>query len=106
MIDDQYILENFLDKNGNARAMKLTSKYLNKHIDVKEYLENRFDSYDCLSEVIYRIKHNILIKPICPTCGKPVKFIKPTKGYQKYCSPKCRANSDIYKYEQKLYYMN
>ena len=106
IIDDQYILDNLLDKNGNARAMKLTSKYLNKHIDVKEYLENRFDSYDCLSEVIYRIKHNILIKPICQTCGEPVKFINPTKGYQKYCSPKCRANSDIYKYEQKLYYIN
>ena len=106
MIDDQYILENLLDKNGNARAMKLTSKYLSKHMDVKEYLENRFDSYDCLSEVIYRIKHNILIKPICPTCGEPVKFINPTKGYQKYCSPKCRANSDIYKYNQKLYYID
>ena len=105
-MNDQYILENFLDKNGNAKAMKLTSKYLDNHLEEKEYLVNRFDSYDCLSEVIYRIKNNIDVKPICPTCGKPVKFINPSKGYQKYCSSKCRANSDIYKSEQKLYYLD
>lgn len=104
-INDQYILDNFIDKNGNAKAMKLTSKYLDNHLEEKEYLENRFNDCNCLSEIIYRIKNNITEKPVCPTCGNKLKFINPSKGYQKYCSCKCRANSDIYKSNQKSYYL-
>lgn len=104
-IDDKYILDNFIDKNGNAKAMKLTSKYLDNHLDEKTYLENRFNDCNCLSEVIYRLKNNIIEKPVCPTCGNKLKFINTSKGYQKYCSAKCRANSNIYKKKQCEYYI-
>lgn len=91
MINDQYILDNFLDKNGNANRRKLQKSYLNK--EEYNYLINRFKDAKTLSEVIYRIKYNIEILPKCPVCGKSLNFIKPSKHFQKYCSNKCKNNS-------------
>lgn len=51
-----------------------------------EYIQNRFESFKSFTETIYRIKHNIENQPICPVCGKEIKF---NKGYNKTCSYKC-----------------
>jgi len=91
MIDDQYILNKFLDKNGNANRRKLQKSYLSN--EEYNYLINRFKDSKTLSEVIYRIKYNIETLPKCPVCGKSLNFIKPSKHFSKYCSNKCKNNS-------------
>lgn len=42
-----------------------------------------------LKEKVYRITHNITQTPICPVCGKPVKFNTSSNIYRHYCSPAC-----------------
>ena len=45
------------------------------------------------NERIYCILNGITTHPICPVCGKSVKFLSSSKGYKKHCSCKC-SNSD------------
>lgn len=94
IINDQYILNNFLDKNGNANRRKLQKSYLNN--EEYNYLINRFNSYTTLSEIIYRIKFKIEKLPICPVCGKEMHFIKPSRPFNKYCSHICKNKSEIH----------
>lgn len=74
MIDDDYILNNFLDKNGNPNRRKLRLSFLSK--DEYEYLIKRFPVFDTLSEVVYRIKYKIEELPKCPVCGKEIHYKK------------------------------
>jgi len=46
---------------------------------------------DSLSEKVYLLQNGITKKPVCPVCGKEVKFISPREGYRDYCSLTCRA---------------
>ena len=41
-------------------------------------------------EKLYNYTHGIIERPICPECGKPVKFKNFNKGYRKFCSKKCQ----------------
>ena len=47
IIDDDYILKNFLDKNGNPNKRKLGKDLLDN--DVYTYLTTRFVSLGCVS---------------------------------------------------------
>ena len=38
---------------------------------------------------------DVKYKPKCLTCGKPVEFIKLSKGYRDYCSIHCVSAADI-----------
>lgn len=96
---DKYIL------NLYNRGYKLTWNGLKKtHPCIFSYLSNRFDD-NCkkISEVIYRIRYGLNSHPICPVCGKLVKFVDKTCGYKVYCSQDCK-NSDKGKliFNQKL----
>ena len=96
---DRYIL-NLYDSE-----YKLTWNGLKKtHPCIFSYLNNRFDD-TCkkISEVMYRIKYSLNAHPICPVCGKHVKFVDKTRGYKIYCSQDCK-NSDKGKqlFNQKL----
>ena len=86
MIDDDYILNNFLDKNGNPNRRKLRLSFLSK--DEYEYLIKRFPVFDTLSEVVYRIKYKIEELPKCPVCGKEIHYEKESRPFSKYCSNK------------------
>ena len=90
-IKNYFTLNNSLKINPSRTSLK----YLNKHIDIKNYLLNRFTdiNYDetNIYEIIYRIVHNIQKIPKCKICGKPLKF-KRTYGYGSYCSQKCVQN--------------
>ena len=62
--------------------------------DLLEYLKNRYKNFYSYKEVIYRIKHNIDKCPVCPICGKEIKFINTFKGYNKLCSnTKCKQKN-------------
>lgn len=88
MIDDNYILNKFLDKNGNPNRRKLRLPFLSK--DEYEYLIKRFSVFDTLSEVVYRIKYKIEELPKCPVCGKEIHYKKESRPFSKYCSHKCK----------------
>ena len=92
IIDDDYILKNFLDKNGNPNKRKLGKDLLDN--DVYTYLTTRFTSFCTLSEVVWRIKNKIENLPKCKNCGKELKFCRISKPFLTYCSNKCK-NSDI-----------
>lgn len=96
---DKYILN--LYDSGH----KLTWNGLKKtHPCIFSYLSNRFDnSSKKITEVIYRIRYGLNSHPICPVCGKLVKFVDKTRGYKVYCSQDCK-NSDKGKqlFNQKL----
>lgn len=115
MVDDSYIKELY-GESGRLDPNRLRDSWLNEHIDIKEYLENRYSDSLSYKETIYRIRLGIEIRPVCPVCGKPVMFetygmnsIK-RKGnpFLTYCSNKCvgksktvsetRKNSCIEKY--------
>lgn len=84
----QYVT-NGTDKILSSRCVK---KVLEKR-NYYDYIVNRYtdNSTDTITEPIYRIVHNIDVRPKCKICGKPIEF----KGheYHTYCSRKC-VNSD------------
>ena len=58
------------------------------------YLKNRYKDSSSLIETVQRIRLGIENKPLCPTCGNPVRWIgKKSKLYTTYCSNTCSANS-------------
>lgn len=59
-------------------------QHLKSHkIDLKEYYK----------QYIGKFKDD----PVCPTCGKILKFSSLTNGFQKYCSMKCRNSNPDWK---------
>ena len=88
-IDDNYILTNCLNRNGQLNRYALTE-------DIDYYLRHRFNDIPLnlftYAEVIMRIKNNINIRPTCLICGAPVKYIGRPKIHLIYgitCSKKC-----------------
>lgn len=68
---------------------------VNKNKDIVSQIEHKYSDSLSLRETIYRIIHNIEIRPVCKTCGNPVEFIGKTKiGFRTYCCPKC-INNDV-----------
>lgn len=86
-MNDNLIIQKFItDKN------KINSHYkqiINKNQEIKNYLDNRYkDSNDNYCETLYRIQHHIEKHPVCPNCGKYVKFIFSRNS----CSVSCSKN--------------
>ena len=70
--------------------------------EIKTYLDNRFDDSKSIFETIFRIKHNIEVRPKCAYCGGDVLFIgKNSKPYQKYCCRTCLSNDNVQKIKDK-----
>lgn len=89
-MNDNLIIQLFItDKN------KINSHYkqiINKNQEIKNYLDNRYkDGNDDYCETLYRIQYHLDTHPICPNCGKYIKFISGT-GYRGYCSVSCSKN--------------
>ena len=91
VIDDNYILEIFKDKNGNIIPAKTRESWLNKHEDIKSYLLNRYpnDKFISYSFIIKRIFNHIEELPKCQNCGKILYNIK-----GKWCSSKCQLTDE------------
>ena len=85
---DQEILNNYLNKNGHINGTKLA---LSEKFYYKDYIyiKQRYSDSDSFAETIYRLKNGIEEKPVCPICGKPIKYCG---KYKKHCSAKCSAN--------------
>lgn len=81
-INDEYILKNFFGVSGKINGNHSTEDYIKKHYpsEVYDYLINRFNDSESLRETFIRIKLKIESRPVCPICGKPVKWV----GHIKY----------------------
>ena len=95
IINDDWILKNIFDSKGRINANMCRQQYLDKHPILKDYLNNRFSDSESISETIFRIKNNIEIRPVCQRCGGHIKFYKPSKGFQIYCSNTCSCSDTL-----------
>lgn len=94
-IDDEYIVNFFFTNKGNINPNK-TKKYYRNTLDINivNYLNNRYDDSESITETLIRIKNNINVKPECPICHKKLKYSGNCKiPYYTYCSDVC-ANKD------------
>lgn len=93
-MDDKIFLKIFFKKNSDRLNPVYINKYKrnkDRYPNITEYLARHGRTF---REALYNIKYNINQVPICPVCGKPLKFIgKGDTLYQKYCSNACRAKS-------------
>lgn len=101
VINDQYILEKYWKGKIQTfvRLMK-SGKCLSDEI---EYVVHRYSDSSSIEETLYRMKHNIEVKPTCKVCGKPLQWTK-KHAYQTYCSRHCSTidPSFIYKRQEGL----
>lgn len=101
---DKHLIK-ILIKSDSKPHINLSTYYKltrsEKYINIKNYLNNRYNDSFSFCEVLYRMFYNIDNKPKCPTCGKPLTFITKNKFY-KYCSIKCQRNDpdNVKKYNE------
>ena len=57
---------------------------------IYDYILNRFNDSDSITETVYRIKNQIYEKPSCKICGNKLKFIKYSIGFKDTCSIDCK----------------
>lgn len=87
------ILNLLLDSKNRINSNIIKNINNEKYKELKKFLDNRYNDIPSdkfsYSEIVYRIKNNIDIRPVCEVCGKPVNFIKMNKGFSKCCSKEC-----------------
>lgn len=94
LIDDNYIINIFITKRNQLAKNYTRLSWLEKHKDIYNYLINRYDDSMSIQETIYRIVNNIEKRPVCKTCGKPIKFDCYSRGFRTFCSnTSCIMNS-------------
>ena len=85
----------FPSVNELNNGQKRSEKYIQIHYnDFYVYLLNKYNFCDSFIEMLYCYYNDITKCPVCNFCGNKVEFISFTKGYKKFCSAKCSANSD------------
>lgn len=77
-------------------TMKLKREYLVPQ-EVKDFLFKKYSFCKCYNEVIYCLKNNIDECPVCPVCGKQLKFLLSKNRYQHHCSQSCAQKDPIIK---------
>lgn len=93
MTDD--IAVEFFETNRLALGRK-TPKLVEKYKDFFDYVYSRFDDLtgnEKLVEVIYRIRNKIETVPVCPICGKKLKFDNAQKIYPTACQS-CKVTKE------------
>ena len=64
-----------------------------KYNEFWEYIIKNYTIPQKWTEKLYWFYNNINTQPLCPTCGKPLKFLRLSVGYPQYCSTKCSNSS-------------
>ena len=67
-----------------------------------EYIVNKYINGLTINEKIYMFYNNMSDRPVCKTCGGPVKFFSYLKGFGQHCCAKCtQADKNVRdKYKQ------
>ena len=84
---DKDVIDYIWDKKNNFNSLYSKGKISQEMLD---YLSNRYNDSTSLRESLYRIKHNLEIRPVCHICGAPVKFDGST--FKKACCPSHRID--------------
>lgn len=88
---DNRLLSTYYSDKGNIKY-KLLNEISKEDLI---YLKNRFEYIDSIKEALFRLKHNIEIRPTCKICGGYVKFGgKITRPYSDCC---CQTCADKYR---------
>ena len=78
---------------AKENVYKLVPRVLRFHWpEFYKYLMENYSFANKFSEKLYCYYNNLIAPSKC-YCGKPVKFINFTKGYNQFCSTKCAAGS-------------
>ena len=87
MITDNDIIKEFSDKNGNINPNKTKINWINKHQDIKLYLENRYpnDNFISYKFTLQRIFNGIENLPLCKKCGKKLYNL-----FGQWCNSTCQ----------------
>lgn len=88
LIDLIFFKDNFYNKSASNRYnLRKYKKYPN----IINYLKYRYNDSESDRETIYRIHYNIENTPLCPICGKKLKFYgRNNKIFLSHCSNKCK----------------
>ena len=80
---DELIKKIFFNQNGKIKK----NNYLRykKYPNIINYLGDRYNDYDNLKEVIYRIYFNMDERPVCEICGNRVKYSNVTILFSHAC---------------------
>lgn len=100
MIDDEYIIYKFSDKNGKINPNKTRNSWIEKHPDIKEYLSSRYPDDDFVSFkfTLQRIFNHIDELPQCENCGKKIYAIN-----QRWCDQRCQlSDRKFIKYRESI----
>lgn len=74
-ITDSLILKKFFNKQGRLNGNFSTEEYLQREFpEILSYLKKRFADSESLRETFMRIFYKIEKRPLCPICGKKVKW--------------------------------
>ena len=72
----EYIKKECFKSTGDINTVRLNKLLINP--EFKAYLDNYYNDipkeFFSYKEVVYRIKNNIDVRPVCPICGKPTIF--------------------------------
>jgi hypothetical protein len=79
-------MEHIFKNTTNFTEKSVSEKYPDFYNKLNEFIENRDIS---IVEKIWLYQNGIKNPPKCKNCGDNVKFIKFSKGYNKFCSRKC-----------------
>lgn len=86
MITDEDILKLFY-LNDRCLTSHCRKSWLVKHPDIQGYLEKRFKDTKDIKEVLYRIHHQMEVRPTCAQCGGLLVFRN--NHYETFCSQSC-----------------
>lgn len=88
IIDLIFFKDNCYNKSASNRYnLRKYKKYPN----IINYLKYRYNDSESDRETIYRIHYNIENTPLCPICGKKLKFYgRNNKIFLSHCSNKCK----------------
>lgn len=102
MIDpilDNQIISYVTNNSGKIIPGRTNPKILNK-LNYLNYIEQRYNDSESLSESLYRLVFNIEIRPTCKICGNHINYS--SGKFSTYCSAKCRNNDPDVKEKNKL----
>jgi len=85
----QIKIKDLLLKNGKLIPQRTNKNFLIKH-NIYDYIMHQYDNTYSLSEKIFCITNNLVIRKRCIECNNEITF---NHGYSIFCSRKCSNNN-------------
>lgn len=89
VLTDELVLSICINPQGKMKGVVASDKWLADHPELRNYLKTRYSDSQSVGETLYRMFHKLEVRPVCPVCGKPLKFKKFREGFTEHCSIAC-----------------